>query len=138
VISCENNKKGCEIMNCSLSECQWCSFEQCCPESEEIYNEAIPNSKDCPHYYDIKSAAEVNRNEIIDEISDILKELGRELSTKHLKELMSMKATELWSAYEATYDLYQSHQTNLALDEILKEVEEHGVEWVKENYKMIE
>ncbi|MFO1442962.1 hypothetical protein KDN24_06990 [Bacillus sp. Bva_UNVM-123] len=123
-------------MKCKMSECQWCAFEQCCPESKEIYNEAIPNSKECPHYYDLKSTAEVNRKEIIDEINDILKELGGTLSSKHLNELMSMKAKELWSAYEATYDLYRSHRTNLALDEILKEVEKHGVKWVKEKYKI--
>ncbi|MGK4040797.1 hypothetical protein AB0Y20_00750 [Heyndrickxia oleronia] len=123
-------------MECNQSECQWFGFGQCCPESEEIYNEVIPNSKECPHYYDLKSVAETNRTEITNEIIDVFKELGKTLPDKHIEELMSMKGTDLWNTYSAAYDLYQSHLNNLALDEILNEVEEYGVEWVKEKYQI--
>ncbi|MBD8839381.1 hypothetical protein IFU39_16335 [Paenibacillus sp. CFBP 13594] len=35
-------------MNCNNTYCLWNAFEQCCPESEELHNAAIPNTLDCP------------------------------------------------------------------------------------------
>ncbi|WP_124115373.1 hypothetical protein [Paenibacillus xylanexedens] len=35
-------------MNCNNTHCLWNAFNQCCPESEELHNAAIPNTLDCP------------------------------------------------------------------------------------------
>lgn len=124
-------------MNCNLTECQWYAFGSCCPESEEIYNEAIPNSKECPHYYDLKSAAEAERKEMIKGITYIFDEVGKPLTEKHIKELEDMDGMKLWNSYDSTLKMYETHLRSKTLDEILDEVKNHGVEWVKEKYKII-
>lgn len=35
-------------MECNNEYCTWCSFGQCCHESEEGYTNATPNQLDCP------------------------------------------------------------------------------------------
>lgn len=35
-------------MKCNNKHCMWNAFNQCCPEDEETYNKAIPNTIDCP------------------------------------------------------------------------------------------
>lgn len=35
-------------MNCNNKYCYWYFDGMCCPESEEDYNNAIPNTLDCP------------------------------------------------------------------------------------------
>ncbi len=123
-------------MQCSLKECQWFTFGQCCPESEEIYKEVIPDSKECPHYYDLKSIIESKRKDIAEGIFDIFRELGTTLTDRQIDEVLSMKGKELWDTYSAAYDLYKSHLTILALNELLNEIDMHGVEWFKNKYKL--
>ncbi len=123
-------------MQCNLKECQWCAFGQCCPESEEIYNEAIPDSKECPHYYDLESVTESERKDMTEGIVNIFRELGKTLTDKQIDEVLSMKGKELWDTYYAAYDLYKAHLTNLVLDELLNEIDVHGVEWFKNKYKI--
>lgn len=123
-------------MKCSLKECEWCMFGQCCPESEEIYNEAIPNSKECPHYFDLKSAAEEEVKEIIINIQRIFEEVGNPLNQKAIDELHNMKGFDLYEAYKGAYDMFQKHLETKALGQIVDELDEHGVEWVKDKYKI--
>ena len=35
-------------MECNNRYCLWNAFDQCCPEDEESYVNAIPNKLDCP------------------------------------------------------------------------------------------
>lgn len=35
-------------MKCNNTYCLWNYRNQCCPESEELYNNATPNKLDCP------------------------------------------------------------------------------------------
>jgi len=35
-------------MECNNKYCVWNMFDQCCPDSEERFNEATPNELDCP------------------------------------------------------------------------------------------
>lgn len=124
-------------LKCNLSECQWYAFGSCCPESEEIYNEAIPNSKECPHYYDLQSAAEIERKDMIEGIKYIFDEIGSPLTQKHIDELNDMDGVKLWNSYDSAYKMLETHLRSKTLDEILDEAGEHGVEWVREKYKLI-
>ncbi|WP_137743410.1 hypothetical protein [Robertmurraya siralis] len=124
-------------MECNLSECQWYAFGSCCPESEEIFHEAVPNSKDCPHYFDLKSAAEAERKDMIKGIKYVFNEIGNPLKQKHVEELNEMDGIKLWNTYDMAFKLLESHLRCKTLDEILDEVNEHGVEWVREKYKLI-
>lgn len=35
-------------MDCNNKYCLWNAFDQCCPEDEETFDKAVPNSLDCP------------------------------------------------------------------------------------------
>lgn len=39
-------------MECNIKQCLWNAFDQCCPESEEQFDNAIPDTVDCPSYID--------------------------------------------------------------------------------------
>lgn len=36
-------------MKCNNENCVWQAFDQCCPESEELYKNAIPGNE-CPSF----------------------------------------------------------------------------------------
>jgi hypothetical protein len=35
-------------VDCNNKYCAWNTFGQCCPEDEEQFNNAVPNTLDCP------------------------------------------------------------------------------------------
>jgi hypothetical protein len=123
-------------MKCSLSECEWYAFGSCCPESEEMYNEVIPNNDECPHYYDLKTAAENERKEMINSIFSIFEEIGHPLNEKQKDEISSLRGMDLWRTYEDVFNLYEKHKQNEFLGKVLNEIDTYGIEWVKAKYEL--
>lgn len=39
-------------MDCNVKQCLWNVFDQCCPESEEQFDNVIPDTVECPSYTD--------------------------------------------------------------------------------------
>nr|WP_186322847.1 hypothetical protein [Paenibacillus xylanexedens] len=60
-------------MKCNNKHCLWNAFDQCCPESEELHNAAIPNTLDCPSV--MRSDHQLAMYQIIDEVDEMM--LGR-------------------------------------------------------------
>ncbi|WP_440110124.1 hypothetical protein [Paenibacillus sp. QZ-Y1] len=60
-------------MNCNNKHCLWNAFDQCCPESEELYIAAIPDTLDCPSA--MRSDHQFAMYQIIDEVDEMM--LGR-------------------------------------------------------------
>ncbi|WP_091014442.1 hypothetical protein [Paenibacillus amylolyticus] len=57
-------------MNCSNTHCLWNAFDQCCPESEELYIAAIPDTLDCPSA--IRSDYQEAMISIIEEVDELM------------------------------------------------------------------
>lgn len=69
-------------MNCNNNHCLWNAFEQCCPESEELYNVATPNQLDCPSA--LRSDHQEAMYQIVDEVNEMMMKRNlKELITVH-------------------------------------------------------
>ncbi|WP_411735103.1 hypothetical protein [Paenibacillus sp. M2] len=60
-------------MNCNNKHCLWNAFDQCCHESNEGYDAAIPNTLDCPSA--MRSDHQFAMYQIVDEVDEMM--LGR-------------------------------------------------------------
>ncbi|MEM4994878.1 hypothetical protein WKH56_20150 [Priestia sp. SB1] len=69
-------------MKCNNKHCYWNSFGQCCPESGELYENAKPNSLDCPSSL---------RSDFQEALLDLVDECGEELQKKSMKELIQIR-----------------------------------------------
>lgn len=72
-------------MECNNKYCVWNMFDQCCPDSEERFNEATPNELDCPSSLreDLQEGLYITRDEILD-IVDSLGEHSRVYFLNHI------------------------------------------------------
>ena len=68
-------------MKCSNKHCLWNAFDQCCPESEELYMATIPNTFDCP------SALRSDHQEAMISIMDEVEEMMYRRNFKELIEI---------------------------------------------------
>lgn len=68
-------------MKCNNTHCLWNAFESCCPESEELYNAAMPNQQDCP------SSMREDHQEAMYQIMDEVDEL---MMKRNFKELIQI------------------------------------------------
>lgn len=57
-------------MECNNKYCLWNFKGSCCPESEEQYNNAVPNSLDCPS--SLRSDFDKQLYLLVDECSELL------------------------------------------------------------------
>lgn len=57
-------------MECNNKYCMWQAFDQCCPESEDLFNNAIPNQLDCPS--SLRKDFEQQLYNLVNEISELL------------------------------------------------------------------
>ena len=60
----------------------WCSFDQCCHESEEGHRDAIPNTLDCP------SSLRVDFEE---QLFNLLDECTSELRHRNMSQLLEIR-----------------------------------------------
>ena len=69
-------------MECNNKHCTWNAFGQCCPEDEEQYNNAVPDTLDCP------SSLRVDFQEQLVTLADECNEL---LNRRNMQELIQVK-----------------------------------------------
>lgn len=69
-------------MECNNKYCTWNAFGQCCPEDERQYNNAVPNTLDCP------SSLRVDFQVQLMSLADECREL---LNSRDMKELIQIK-----------------------------------------------
>lgn len=69
-------------MKCSNNHCYWNYDGQCCPESEEQFNNATPNELDCPS--SLRRDHEESLYQLVDEITVLL-------NKRNMKELIQIK-----------------------------------------------
>lgn len=69
-------------MKCNNKHCLWNAFDQCCPESKEQFDNAVPNTLDCPSSLrvDLQKQLEL----VVDECNVLL-------SYRNMKELIDIK-----------------------------------------------
>jgi hypothetical protein len=79
-------------MKCNNKFCIWCSFEQCCHESEEGHKNATPNQLDCPS--SIRVDFEEQLYNLIDEIIDLLKHRNMKELNKIKKFIINQRLTD--------------------------------------------
>ncbi|AEW47439.1 hypothetical protein BCB4_0211 [Bacillus phage B4] len=72
-------------MECNNKYCVWNMFDQCCPDSEERFNEATPNELDCP-----ASVREDLQNGVYETYNHILSEIDEMCYDDRLKVLIFM------------------------------------------------
>lgn len=70
-------------MNCNNKYCTWNAFDQCCPEDEESYRKAIPDTIDCP------SSLRVDFQE---QLMTLKNECSELLKFRNMQELISIKS----------------------------------------------
>ncbi|PYY28251.1 Uncharacterized protein PIL02S_03397 [Paenibacillus illinoisensis] len=69
-------------MKCNNKHCLWNAFDQCCHESNEGYDAAIPNTLDCPSSN--RNDHQLAMYQIIDEVVEMMtKRTFRELIEIH-------------------------------------------------------
>ncbi|MGG0667827.1 hypothetical protein ABE073_04775 [Lederbergia citrisecunda] len=69
-------------MKCNNKHCLWNAFDQCCPESEEQLDNAVPNTLDCPS--SLRVDFEEQLNLLFNECSSLLR-------YRNMKELIEIK-----------------------------------------------
>lgn len=69
-------------MKCNNTYCTWNAFGQCCPESEELFDNATPNQLDCPS--SLRSDFQRQLCNLIVECEDLLQK-------RNMKELIQIK-----------------------------------------------
>jgi hypothetical protein len=69
-------------MECNNNHCMWNFRGQCCPESEEQYNNAKPNQLDCPS--SLREDFQSQLYSLVDECFELLKH-------RNMKELIEVK-----------------------------------------------
>lgn len=69
-------------MDCSNTYCLWNAFEQCCPESEELYNNATPNKLNCPSSL---------RKDFYNQLYMLVDECTALLNKRNMRELIEIK-----------------------------------------------
>jgi hypothetical protein len=122
-------------MKCSLTECQWNGFGSCCPESEEILNAALPNSTECPSYWDLKTAAENERQELIEGLMLNVRDMGLKNPEMYDRWLKELGWEELVTkAYDMIVSLWDMHRRNQILDSMLEEIKQIGPDKFKRKY----
>lgn len=69
-------------MDCNNKYCYWQILNQCCPESEELFDNAIPDTLDCPSSlrYDFKES-----------LYKLIEECNILLLHRNMKQLMEIK-----------------------------------------------
>ncbi|MGZ9868245.1 hypothetical protein ACU3L3_07460 [Priestia endophytica] len=123
-------------MNCNLEKCQWFAFNQCCGDNEEMYESIVPNRTNCPHYKDIHTEAEKARLEVISEIKNMMNVLNIEYKPEYDEHFMICDVSYLFKCVEDLCETYQLHKQNENLEQVLKDVEDKGIEWVREKYNL--
>jgi hypothetical protein len=69
-------------MECNNKQCTWNAFNQCCPEDEESYNNATPNSLNCPSSL---------RADFQQQLFTLAGECAELLNHRNMKELIKVK-----------------------------------------------
>lgn len=69
-------------MDCNNKQCMWNAFDQCCPEDEEQYNNAVPNTLDCPSSL---------RADFQEQLYNLVDECVELLNHRNMKELIEIK-----------------------------------------------
>lgn len=69
-------------MNCNNTYCLWNVYNQCCPESEELYNNATPNELACPS--SLRSDFDKQLYNLVDECAELL-------NKRNMRELIEIK-----------------------------------------------
>jgi hypothetical protein len=69
-------------MNCCNGYCYWNYENQCCPDSEEAFDKAIPNTLDCPSSL---------RRDFEDQLYYLLDECAELLNKRNMRELIAIK-----------------------------------------------
>jgi hypothetical protein len=69
-------------MECNNKYCAWNAFDQCCPEDEDQFNNAVPNALDCP------SSLRVDFQE---QLTTLANECRHLLNSRSMKELIQIK-----------------------------------------------
>ena len=69
-------------MNCINKRCLWNMYGQCCPESIELMDKAVPNALDCP------SSLRVDFQE---QLFNLAHECEALLNKRNMKELIEIK-----------------------------------------------
>lgn len=69
-------------MNCDNSYCLWNAFGQCCHESEEGFENAVPNKLDCPSSI---------REDFEEQLNNVFHECFSLLRCRNMEELIQVK-----------------------------------------------
>lgn len=69
-------------MECNNTHCTWNGFGQCCPEDEKQYNNAIPNTLDCP------SSLRADHQQ---QLKELYMECSGMLFRRNMKELLEIR-----------------------------------------------
>ncbi|TPG68601.1 hypothetical protein EEL31_08765 [Brevibacillus laterosporus] len=124
-------------MNCYLKQCQWNVFDEvCCPESEEIYKSVIPSNTECPSFYDLHSELEKDRLAYAASLFEILDVVKLHCKDQLREDILKMDSRQLLDIGDKLESLYASHLECEAMDRMLDETKELGIEKFKEKYNL--
>ena len=69
-------------MECNNKHCLWNMYNQCCPESIELMDKAVPNTLDCPSSF---------RTDLEEQLYNLVDECETLLNKRNMKELIEIK-----------------------------------------------
>ena len=69
-------------MKCNNKYCLWSAFDQCCPESKDLFDKATPNKLDCPSSL---------RSDFDNQLYLLVDECGELLNRRNFKQLIEIK-----------------------------------------------